>query len=145
MKVSSKTDYALRTVLELARAPANEVVRVASISQRRHIPRKFLEQILATLKHGGIVGSRRGARGGYYLLRPAAKVSLFDVVSLMDHGLCRESTHAMRHLEGESDPFAEVWRDLDAYVKSALDGVSIQDMLERSLAEESDANRHYVI
>lgn len=145
MKVSSKTDYALRTVLELARAPATEVVRVASISQRRHIPRKFLEQILATLKNGGIVGSRRGARGGYYLLRPASKVTLFDVISLMDHGLCRESTHAARHLEGESDPFADVWRDIDTHIKGTLDSISVQDMLERARAEESDANKHYVI
>ena len=145
MKVSSKTDYALRTVLELARVPPNEVVQATTIAKRRNIPGKFLEQILGILKNGGIVGSRRGAKGGYYLSRTPAEVSLFDVVSLMDHGLCRESGRRVRHAENGQDPFAEVWDDIDVCITRTLTGLSLQDMLDRRQALDDEREGNYVI
>jgi Rrf2 family protein len=145
MKVSSKTDYALRTVLELTRASSGEVVQVAAIAKRRHIPRKFLEQILAILKNGGIVGSRRGARGGYYLARPPSEVTLFEIISLMDHGLCRDAGPSSPGGDGSRDPFAEVWGDINTFISGKLAGITLQDMLDRSLVLDGEVSGNYVI
>ena len=60
MKISSKTVYAIRTVIDLVLHGNDGLVRAAEIAARQHIPRKFLEQILLTLKGAGIVASKRG-------------------------------------------------------------------------------------
>ena len=69
MHNSVKGEYALQAVLDLASRRAGEAIRIADIAQRQKIPQKFLELILASLKQGGFVESRRGAEGGYLLAR----------------------------------------------------------------------------
>ena len=71
MRVSAKTDYALRAALELASAPDEKPVKGERISKAQAIPLRFLENILMQLRHAGLVESRRGADGGYRLARPA--------------------------------------------------------------------------
>ena len=80
MRVSAKADYALRAVIELAVIGGDAPVKGERIAQAQEIPPNFLENILLDLKNAGIVGSRRGAEGGYWLARPAANVSLADEI-----------------------------------------------------------------
>ena len=69
MNISGKGDYALRAMFDLASQPVGQPVKIAEIARRQAIPQKFLELILAGLKQGGFVESRRGADGGYLLAR----------------------------------------------------------------------------
>ena len=71
MNISVKGEYALEALFDLAQQRPGEPVKIADIARRRKIPQKFLELILAGLKQGGFVESRRGAEGGYLLARPA--------------------------------------------------------------------------
>ena len=71
VRVSAKTDYALRAVIELAAADADGPVKGERIAQAQEIPLKFLENILGDLRHAGVVRSQRGVEGGYWLARPA--------------------------------------------------------------------------
>ncbi|RPI07932.1 MAG: transcriptional regulator, partial [Acidobacteriales bacterium] len=65
MPISLKADYALKAVFDLTLQPPGVPIKIAGIAKRQKIPQKFLELILAGLKQGGFVESRRGAEGGY--------------------------------------------------------------------------------
>src|SRR4051812_18273170 len=91
MNISVKADYALRAILDLAMRPPGEPVRIADIAASQKIPQKFLELILASLKQGGFVESRRGAEGGYLLARSADSVMVGEVLRYVDGGKVRES------------------------------------------------------
>lgn len=80
--ISQKAKYALRALLALARA--GDTLHIAEIAERENIPRKFLEQILLELKKRGLVASRRGAKGGYILLKPARDIAFIDVLRAID-------------------------------------------------------------
>mgnify|MGYP001581599512 CR=1 FL=1 len=80
MNLSLKSEYALRAVFELACQVNRDPVRIAGIADRQKIPQKFLELILAGLKQGGFVESRRGAEGGYMLARAAERITVGEVL-----------------------------------------------------------------
>jgi Rrf2 family protein len=82
--LSQKAKYALRALLHLAEAPAGETVLISDIATKRHIPKKFLEQILLDLKNHGVVQSWRGRSGGYALLKSASEISFGQVLRIID-------------------------------------------------------------
>src|SRR5258707_10579615 len=83
MRVSAKADYAIRAMVELA-AAGDGPVKGDRIAQAQQIPIKFLENILVDLRRAGLVASQRGADGGYWLARPAAEISLAQVIRAVD-------------------------------------------------------------
>jgi Rrf2 family protein len=82
--LSHKAKYALKALFQLASAPPGSMMLVAEIAERENAPKKFLELILLELKRNGIVYSVRGRKGGYALARPAAHITLGQVIRLMD-------------------------------------------------------------
>jgi Rrf2 family protein len=82
--LSQKARYALRALVELARAEAEGQLTSAEIAARADAPRKFLEAILLELARRGLVVSRRGKFGGYILGRPAAQISFAEVIRVID-------------------------------------------------------------
>ena len=78
--VSAKTNYAVRAAVELATAEEGDLVKGEQVAEAQAIPIKFLENILVDLRQAGIVNSRRGPEGGYWLARPAAEVTVADVM-----------------------------------------------------------------
>ena len=82
--ISAQAKYALRALIELAALPEGKSMLTAEIAERQKIPKKFLEQILLTLKRAGLVQSRRGAQGGYGLLKAAEDISFAQVLRLID-------------------------------------------------------------
>ncbi|WP_339947875.1 Rrf2 family transcriptional regulator [uncultured Albimonas sp.] len=82
--ISQKAQYALRALIELAKAEAGEARQIGEIADAQGIPKKFLEQILLDLKHHGIVLSKRGKAGGYLLLRPADTITFGEVLRIVD-------------------------------------------------------------
>lgn len=84
MKLSKKTEYALRALSELALHADQGNLQSQELSRRENIPVKFLEQILLVLKNAGILQSRRGAGGGYTLNRPAVQITLGEVIRLIE-------------------------------------------------------------
>lgn len=91
MRLSKRGEYGLRAMIDMATALQNSegqltggVVQIKDIATRQHIPAKFLEQILLTLKNAGLLHSRMGVGGGYYLARPASEISLGQIVRVLD-------------------------------------------------------------
>src|ERR1051325_8434734 len=84
MNISVKGEYALEALFDLASHRGADPVKIADIAKRRKIPQKFLELILAGLKQGGFVESRRGAEGGYFLARPANAITVGEVLRFVE-------------------------------------------------------------
>ena len=106
MNISVKGEYALHAIFDLALQRPGEPVKIADIARRQKIPQKFLELILAGLKQGGFVESRRGAEGGYLLARPPDQITVGR-----GPALCRRRRKNKR-APGKQEPiaFAEIWR-----------------------------------
>lgn len=82
--LSKKCRYAIHALVYLAGRPADEPVHIQEISEKRNIPRKFLEAILLEMKKARVLRSQRGKGGGYFLNRPASEINLMEVIRLMD-------------------------------------------------------------
>ena len=129
MNISVKAEYALQAVLDLAAQPKGEPVRIADIAKRQKIPQKFLELILASLKQGGFVESRRGAEGGYLLARPAETLMVGEVMRYIDG-----AKSASRGRKSES-AFSDMWTRVETAVSDVVDRTSFAD-LNRSWQEK---------
>ena len=84
MKLSKKSEYGLRALLELTLAYGSTTLQRHDIAARQHIPIEFLEQILLALKRAGLLSSRRGAKGGYTLIKQPKDISLGHVIRILD-------------------------------------------------------------
>jgi len=125
MNISVKGEYALHAVFDLALQPTGEPVRIADIARRQQIPQKFLELILAGLKQGGFVESRRGAEGGYLLAKPADSIIVGDVIRFM------EGARNGKPRENPNSPFAQLWESVDDAVSRVVDHTSFGDLARR--------------
>jgi Rrf2 family protein len=147
MRVSAKADYAIRAAVELA-AAGEGPVKGDRIAKAQGIPANFLENILADLRNAGIVGSRRGAEGGYWLARPAADVSLADVIRAVDGPLAnvRGVRSEQVEYEGTALGLRDVWVAVRASLRNVLERVTLADVAcgelpqhVRALAADPDA------
>jgi Rrf2 family cysteine metabolism transcriptional repressor len=84
MRLSKKSEYGLRALLELTRAHGTATLQRHDIAVRQHIPVEFLEQILLALKRAGLLSSRRGMNGGYMLIKPPDEITLGQVIRILD-------------------------------------------------------------
>ncbi|MCC5944381.1 MAG: Rrf2 family transcriptional regulator [Bernardetiaceae bacterium] len=82
--LSKKVKYAIKALLYLANKEAQKPVLISEIAEKEQMPRKFLEQILLELRNAGILSSKKGKGGGYYLRKAAAEISLVSIVRLID-------------------------------------------------------------
>ncbi|MDH4152571.1 MAG: Rrf2 family transcriptional regulator [Nitrospira sp.] len=84
MKLSKKSEYGLRALIELASTHGKATLQRQEIAARQHIPIEFLEQILLMLKRAGLVSSRRGIKGGYALIKQPKDITLGQVIRILD-------------------------------------------------------------
>lgn len=125
MNVSVKGDYALHAIFDLALQEPGQPIKIADIARRQKIPQKFLELILAGLKQGGFVESRRGAEGGYLLARPPDAITLGDVLRFVEGA---KSTKPMRK-QPAGDPFTDIWRRVDTAISSVVDNTTFAELV----------------
>ena len=126
MNISVKGDYALQAIFDLASQRPGEPVKIAGIARRQKIPQKFLELILAGLKQGGFVESRRGAEGGYLLARAADSLTVGEVLRFVEGA----ETRGRSRRKAET-PFSEIWQQVDRAVSGVLDQTTFADLQRR--------------
>lgn len=148
MRVSAKADYAVRAAAELAAAGTEEPVKGERLAEAQDIPLQFLEHILLELKHAGIVRARRGAKGGYWLARPAGEVTIADVVRAVEGPIAHVQSAPPESIEyrGNAEHLQEVWIAVRASLRAVLEHVTLADLVGgelptevRNLAAEPDA------
>jgi Rrf2 family protein len=137
MRISAKVDYAVRAAVELA-AAGDEPIKGEAIAEAQGIPLKFLENILGELKHTGIVASRRGAQGGYWLARPADEIALAEIVRAVEGPLAtvRGEAPESLHYRGEAEPLQRVWIAVRANLRAIMDEVTLADVVSGKLPDE---------
>jgi Rrf2 family cysteine metabolism transcriptional repressor len=133
-RVSQKTEYALRAVVELALREDQERVPAREIAEAQHIPLRFLEQQLATLHKAGLVESFRGAGGGCRLARPAAEIRVADVVDAMEGSLypmyCLDE-HDHTCVQDGRCGLQELWTDVHMAVRGVFERTTVAGLAER--------------
>lgn len=146
MKISYKTDYSLKAVLDLAKHYPNGLVHIDELSSRQDIPRKYLEQLLLNLKKGGLVQSKKGPRGGYSLSRAPEAIMLGDVIRLVEGTIypisCVDPAVTQTCDFKPKCVFSDIWRTVEQAVSGIVDGISFADLTrkEARLLEESAVN-----
>ncbi len=129
MRISARADYAIRALIELA-ADSAAPLTCEGIASSQDIPYRFLKAVLGDLRRTGLIRSQRGCEGGYWLGRPAADISLADVVNSVDGGLM--SVHGESPGLGYPAPaqrIATVWEAIRVRTEEILAGVTIADLL----------------
>jgi|SRR5215207_7684698 len=134
MRISAKVDYAVRAAVELA-AAGERPVKGEVIAEAQGIPLKFLENILGELTHSGIVASRRGAQGGYWLAKAPDEVSLADIVRAVEGPLASVRGQGAEVLDyaGAAGPLQRVWIALRANIRAVLETVTLADVVSNKL------------
>ena len=134
MRVSAKADYAVRAAVELA-AAGDGPVKGEQIATTQGISLKFLENILSELRVSGIVCSRRGAEGGYWLARPAGEISIADVMRAVEGPLASVRGERPEALEyaGAAEALGRAWIALRTNLRSVLETITLEDLAANKL------------
>lgn len=138
MELSCKSEYAILALLEMATHYNNgEPMQIRQIATQQNIPDRYLEQLLASLRRGGIVKSQRGAKGGYFLAREPRKISILDILECLeglDAGTYEENVH---HKTVDCSVIEDIWQEACQAANSVFQKYSLED-----LCEKRDAKRH---
>jgi Rrf2 family protein len=140
VQITAKADYAVRALLEIA-DQGGQPVKGERIAESQDIPPKFLESILSEMRQAGLLLSRRGADGGYWLSRPASEVTLADIVRAADGplALVRGDRPESVTYEGPAERLTEVWVAVRASLRAVLEDVTLADVLADRLPRHVSA------
>ncbi|HET6498153.1 MAG TPA: Rrf2 family transcriptional regulator [Coriobacteriia bacterium] len=137
-RVSQRLDYALRALTAVAARPPEATVAAGEIADRLGLPRRFVEQQMTALAKAGLVTSRRGARGGCALARPASTITIADVVEALEG--------TVLDVPAVSDSaVSEMWASAAAGFREVLAGITLADLARRQRVIDSERAPMYHI
>lgn len=146
MRITAKVDYAVRAAVELARAYPDDGSRPVpltrqAIADAQDIPSKFLEHILADLKRSRLVGSVRGADGGYWLHRPPDAITMADIIRAAEGPLADVRGERPDALDYPDDlvVLQRAWIAVRANLRAVLEHVTLADLRDGRLQPEVEA------
>jgi Rrf2 family cysteine metabolism transcriptional repressor len=132
---TKKNQYALRAIFELAKHKGLGPVKISDIAEAQSIPQRFLEVILNQLKSSGIVDSKRGFYGGYFLIKPANQVTIGDVLRFLGRDLptidCMACVSTASCPFGGQCAFSKMWTQVKRAAFKIYDETSFQDLIDR--------------
>ncbi|MEV7277866.1 Rrf2 family transcriptional regulator [Streptomyces sp. NPDC093111] len=136
MRISARTDYAIRAMAELA-GDQDRPLKAEDIAGRQDIPVRFLFVVLSDLRQARLVSSVRGPDGGYALTRPPGEITVADVIRAMDGPLVSVRDLKLTGLEyqGAAAPMPDVWRAVRASLRQVLEGTTLADLVQGTLPE----------
>lgn len=142
--LSKKTKYAINALVYLAKGKRGEAIQISKIAESEHISRKFLEAILLVLRNAGILSSKKGMAGGYYLLKEPSDINVAEVVRLFEGAIallpCVSHLYYQKCEECKDEATCGI-RDVFAEIRNEtvkrLKGATIQNILERQTRLEN--------
>lgn len=134
MKLSTRTRYGIRAILDIAESNAGRPMQIRLIAKNQEISVKYLEQIMALLKSAGIVRSIRGSKGGYLLAKPLEQLKLSDIFHCLEGSVATvECIENEDYCERAEDCIArELWEQVQKAVDKVLESVTVKDLLEKA-------------
>src|SRR2546427_2794376 len=147
MRISAKGEYAIKAVLDLSLRSGDGLVPIQDIAVRQAIPQRYLEHVLLALKRAGLLGSKRGASGGYHLTRPPEEISVGDVLRAVEGS--QAPLEARRRTGGrdgdETDERSEPWGEIGKAGAQSGDPVAVGDAPARAPARPRAGRAMYHI
>ncbi|AKG20621.1 Rrf2 family transcriptional regulator [Calothrix sp. 336/3] len=145
MEISNKYEYTLLALLELANCyQKGESLQIRQIAEMQEIPSRYLEQILATLRHGGIIKSIRGAKGGYTLAREPHKITLLEAWYCVEGSV--KNVYDLH--QGDSSMARQIiedfWLEASQAAHSVLQKYTLQDLHERQANYTQSSPMYYI-
>lgn len=138
MHVSAKSDYALRALIELVRSESARPMSAEQIGREQEIPTSFLLAILADLRRGGVVRSRRGQGGGWVMARDPEDVNVAEIIRIVDGPLV--SVHGKRPenvtYQRAATVLQPVWIAARSGLREVLEAVTLADLSSGQLPED---------
>ncbi len=135
MKISTKGDYATRALQELALNYNKGPLQIEEIASRQGIPIRYLEQLLLILKRAGFLESKRGAKGGYFLARPPAQITVGDIIRAMDGPIapifCVTEGGKDQCSEERLCSLRDLWEDVRKAISEVVDKTTLDDICRR--------------
>ncbi len=133
MRLTTKSEYSLLALIYLARHRESDYCKIEDVCSKYNIPKKYLEQLFTILKSTKYIRTRRGSNGGYSLNKPANKITVAEIIRLMDGALAPTSSvseffFAHSPLEQEHK-LTEIMRDIRNYIAKKLEHLTIKDLL----------------
>lgn len=142
--ISNKSEYALLALLELATCyPNGDALQIREIAALQDIPNRYLEQLLATLRRGGLIKSIRGAKGGYVLARDPRTITVLDAFTCME-GSDVVSTSEPPPSTVEGELIQEVWLEARQAANSVLEKYTLQDLCDRRTIRQQKELMYYI-
>jgi len=140
MKLSTRTRYGIRAIIELAQHEGKRPLQLKVIAERQGISVKYLEQLMSLLRAAGFVRSVRGSKGGYILARAPGQIRLNEVFRCLEGPVTTaECTENQDYCERAADCVArEVWIQVEEAIQRVLSSISLADLVERMEQPASD-------
>lgn len=136
MKLSTKGEYASRAMLELSLHYPNGLLHIREISEAQDIPERFLEQILLLLKRAGYLRSKKGPNGGYRLAKAPSKISVAEVIRVMDGPLAPiDCVSVTSHEFCPREKYCGLkwlWKDVRDAIAKILESTTFEDLADRT-------------
>jgi Rrf2 family transcriptional regulator, iron-sulfur cluster assembly transcription factor len=137
MRLTTKGRYAVTAMLDLAVHNMNGPIALADISERQGISLSYLEQLFAKLRKTGLVASTRGPGGGYTLGKPAAEIAVAEVIAAVDETVDATRCGGLKNCQHDLPCLThDLWEDLNRQIRNFLSGVSLGDLINRSVTRE---------
>lgn len=145
VELSCKSEYAMLALLELASSyRVGEPLQIRQISARQYIPDRYLEQLLATLRRGGLVRSQRGAKGGYVLARDPGKIALLEVIECIEGFNSSEDNSKAQSKTIECEVVRGAWQEVQEAANAVLKKYTLQDLKEQRDAQQQIDIMYYI-
>jgi Rrf2 family protein len=128
MKLTTKGHYSVKALLDLALQPSQQLTSVRAIAQRQDLPAPYLEKLLIELRRAGLVEAMRGAQGGYRLARPAAQISLGQILAAVGETVDPLARHQPEADHAEDWVTLTLWRQLHQKLQEALCNITLEDL-----------------
>jgi len=138
MKLSTRTRYGIRAIIELAMNYGSGPLQIRIIAQRQEISVKYLEQLMTILRSAGFIRSIRGSKGGYLLARQPSQIKLSDVFDALEGNITTvECVEDKNYCDRTADCIArQVWTQVQQAMKNVLQSITLQDLVDRAKAEK---------
>lgn len=149
MIISTKCQYALRAVYEIARAEPGKIMTIGEIAKAQKIPQRYLEGILNQLRKGGVLEAQRGRTGGYKLAKEAGDLTVGQVVRLIDGPIravvCVEEAKKTDCPLWSNCVFLPTWKKVQEAIDQALDSTAFSQLLRLESEAKQKGSQSYVI
>jgi len=135
MKLSTKSEYACLALIDLSENHDKGLIKIEGISKRKNIPKKYLEQILLLLNRAGYLKSKRGSEGGYKLSKSPDKITVAEIVRLMDGALAPVDSVSKYFYEKtpieQNKNLIKLFKEIRNYIADKMEKTTFQELIKK--------------